>query len=481
MNLKPYLRKRYKTNDYGIINVSIPIGKGKYKPASTGIKVKVKDWLEKSGKVRSTVPNYETINEKNRIKIKQIEEDLNSNSINSSFSSKHSYLDFFKERLGYLERTEIGTYRKYNTVYNHLKEFCDYLEVEDIKFKDIDYEMVLKLVEFLQLDDIRAVNTINNYIKVCKALFNLALYRDIFKSYSNPFSKYKIKNEKIRRDVLDKEHIKNLLREQFPEGGNEEKAYHLFMIQIYGYGLRVSDLFLLRRNYIKFNNSDTRIEFTQFKTNKPHSILLSPKLLKHLYYYLNNASYQESYFKKIYPDENSETLYSYQELHQDRLNKLLKYGQESTEYLKADERTSKLTMGIYFDQIKNLKEKFTNKKDDFLLPILKSQVFESVKFRDSIKLNKIQYYHLMSKVAIYNKQLKLLMPFTGSNTNITTHTARHSFSNILLNDDVNLHSISKGLGHSNLSTTESYLKSFKQEKIDEDIKGSIGSLDINSF
>ena len=87
----------------------------------------------------------------------------------------------------------------------------------------------------------------------------------------------------------------------------------------------------------------------------------------------------------------------------------------------------------------------------------------------------------MSKVAIYNKQLKLLMPFTGSNTNITTHTARHSFSNILLNDDVNLHSISKGLGHSNLSTTESYLKSFKQEKIDEDIKGSIGSLDINSF
>ena len=113
MNLKPYLRKRYKTNDYGIINVSIPIGKGKYKPASTGIKVKVKDWLEKSGKVRSTVPNYETINEKIRIKIKQIEEDLNSNSINSSFSSKHSYLDFFKERLGYLERTEIGTYRKY--------------------------------------------------------------------------------------------------------------------------------------------------------------------------------------------------------------------------------------------------------------------------------------------------------------------------------------------------------------------------------
>ena len=481
MNLQPYLRKRYKTNDYGIINVSIPIGKGKYKPASTGIKVKVKDWLEKSGKVRSTVSNYEAINEKIRQKIKQIEDDLNSNCINPSNSSKHSYLDFFKERLDYLERTEIGTYRKYNTVYNHLKEFRDYLDVEDIKFKDIDFEMVLMFVEFLQLDDVRAVNTINNYIKVCKALYNLALYRDIFKSYSNPFSKYKIKNEKIRRDVLDKEHIKNLLREQFPKGGNEERAYHLFMIQIYGYGLRVSDLFLLRRNYIKFNNSDTRIEFTQFKTNKPHSILLSPKLLKHLYYYLDNASYQKSYFKKIYPDEVSNRLYSYQELQEDKLKKLLLYGKESKEYLEADQRISKLTMGIYFNQLNKLKERFSNQKDDFLLPILKSTMFETAKFRDSVKLSKAQYYHLMSRVATYNKQLKLLMPFTGSITNITTHTARHSFSNILLNDDVNLHSISKGLGHSSLSITESYLKSFKQEKIDEDIKGSIGSLDINSF
>ena len=46
--------------------------------------------------------------------------------------------------------------------------------------------------------------------------------------------------------------------------------------------------------------------------------------------------------------------------------------------------------------------------------------------------------------------------------NISTYTARHSFASILKAHHVNIAFISESLGHSDLRTTESYLKSFDQ-------------------
>lgn len=47
--------------------------------------------------------------------------------------------------------------------------------------------------------------------------------------------------------------------------------------------------------------------------------------------------------------------------------------------------------------------------------------------------------------------------------NITTYTARHSFSTVLKRSGVSTEFISESLGHSDLKTTENYLDSFEDD------------------
>jgi site-specific recombinase XerD len=48
---------------------------------------------------------------------------------------------------------------------------------------------------------------------------------------------------------------------------------------------------------------------------------------------------------------------------------------------------------------------------------------------------------------------------------ITTYTARHSFSTVLKRSGASIDIISEALGHSNVRTTESYLDSFEEDTI----------------
>jgi len=49
-------------------------------------------------------------------------------------------------------------------------------------------------------------------------------------------------------------------------------------------------------------------------------------------------------------------------------------------------------------------------------------------------------------------------------SDVNTYSARHSFATILLQSEAPLAFISQALGHTSISTTESYLGSFDDEK-----------------
>lgn len=75
-----------------------------------------------------------------------------------------------------------------------------------------------------------------------------------------------------------------------------------------------------------------------------------------------------------------------------------------------------------------------------------------------------------SKTALANRDLKEIGELAGIEEDITTHIARHSFANYARKQGMSIYSISKALGHSNLSTTEKYLKSFDEEQLDEEME-----------
>ena len=65
--------------------------------------------------------------------------------------------------------------------------------------------------------------------------------------------------------------------------------------------------------------------------------------------------------------------------------------------------------------------------------------------------------------AIINRYIKLIAAAVGIDKNITTYTARHSFSTVLKRSGAPIEFISESLGHSDLKTTQSYLDSFEDK------------------
>ena len=63
-----------------------------------------------------------------------------------------------------------------------------------------------------------------------------------------------------------------------------------------------------------------------------------------------------------------------------------------------------------------------------------------------------------------NDHMKNICKKLGIEKNVTTYTARHSFSTILKRSGASTEFISESLGHTNLNTTERYLDSFDDDQ-----------------
>ena len=71
----------------------------------------------------------------------------------------------------------------------------------------------------------------------------------------------------------------------------------------------------------------------------------------------------------------------------------------------------------------------------------------------------------------YNRYLKVLGDLCGLRQNITTHLGRHTYACILLNNGVDMKTISKSLGHSSMKVTESvYAQMNNQTVVDNILK-----------
>jgi len=67
----------------------------------------------------------------------------------------------------------------------------------------------------------------------------------------------------------------------------------------------------------------------------------------------------------------------------------------------------------------------------------------------------------------YNDYLKLLAEVAGVRKNITSHVARHTFATYLLNKDVPIETVSRALGHTDISTTKIYAKMLGKKVVND--------------
>ena len=96
------------------------------------------------------------------------------------------------------------------------------------------------------------------------------------------------------------------------------------------------------------------------------------------------------------------------------------------------------------------------KPDDYIFPILRKKHTDPMELRREIS----------SRNVVINKNLKQLAKLAGIQANVSFHVARHSFSQFALKRGMDVYSISKALGHSDIEVTQEYLNSFDEDMLD---------------
>jgi len=93
-----------------------------------------------------------------------------------------------------------------------------------------------------------------------------------------------------------------------------------------------------------------------------------------------------------------------------------------------------------------------NSKENYVFPILEEGL--------TAKQEKAKIKWLVKQT---NKYMQKIASDVGIEENITTYTARHSFSTVLKRSGASIEFISESLGHNDLKTTENYLDSFESD------------------
>lgn len=75
-----------------------------------------------------------------------------------------------------------------------------------------------------------------------------------------------------------------------------------------------------------------------------------------------------------------------------------------------------------------------------------------------------------AKTALMNKYLKMIAEKAGITKTLTTHISRHSFSDIAIEQGVDLRTVSEMLGHTNVQITQAYIGKTKSGLVNEAMK-----------
>jgi integrase/recombinase XerD len=258
---------------------------------STGKYIKKEHWHEKTSRVKKSHPNSARLNSFIAAKLAEaeavaLELETKSRSVSSNRIKEKimgvSSTDFFKYADMYLEayksKSAVGTYRTLKAIVEKLRQyragkplFLDEITLTFLK----DYENHLRTTLG------NTSNTIHGNFKKINQILNEAIKEDMLDMQSNPFLKYKIRQEPSNRSYLTDQELKQLEEISLPEGSLMFHHRNMYIFSAYAGGVRISDLLKL-----KWSNFDgVRIIFTIQKTHQPLIIKLPAKSLEILAYY----------------------------------------------------------------------------------------------------------------------------------------------------------------------------------------------------
>ncbi len=480
-------------------------------------------WNETDMRFKSGMPNYKLLN-------KQIEEALEelektNGQIIPREKDKKSFLTFFQLYTQNIKNH--GSRKVYERVKIKLDKYLATKNLSELYFNQITPELIKEFYDYLKTaKDPKSCcsGTATHYVKIIKMVIDRKLEDEPRLYIIHPFTGVRYdKKKETDRPVLPDIDIDKLLNSELRNKKidlNRDK----FLFQIFADGMRVSDLLLLRWNNIITGlpiSKSTMIPVLptgkelnpvlKYRMYKTDALVETPitynlciilmKLIGHewrtkevLEYSLYNDLFLPPMFKGTAP--------TFQQI-EDKVNEACITQPKKTDkviieykgYYFKKEKEEELKDAI--DWIFEEKEKkvarliedamycitrhiiVTGCENNFVFPHLKSQFFVSIKTRPDLGfknlLDKTQHQKLLNGETLYNRQLKQVAEETGVITNMISHAARHSFAQLLLNEGAPTHEIMNRLRHTNLATTDKYLRHKNFKNSGDDYTSKIGN------
>ncbi|AYA37578.1 hypothetical protein D3Y59_11275 [Hymenobacter oligotrophus] len=461
------LWKRKRTDAEGMISLREDRnGKRTYK--SLGVRIPAKYWDEASQRVKRTdALDYKTINSTITTKLAEVAEVNNLADVSPAAGSFTSYAESFINSI-----TSHGSRTKYQTVYNKLKAFLKQRNQLTLRFEELTPELVRELHTYL-LKTIER-NTANHYMKMYSQIINRAIKERKHTYAIHPYISVDYTRTNKKREILSESEIKAFRLAVVPD--RLRLAQNAFLFQLLAQGMRVSDMMRLRWSNIQ---PDGHIAYTMFKTGKEMSVFINDKM----YSILIEIAEQLPALKQ-HKDLNKirETLRISQEkaidsVMMDKTIQTLPIG-----YLHDETFIDNELVVDYQNNLRWLRDSLTRALSSLAThpKYANEHIFSFLSTTDfpkpitSISIADKQYKTMHNAKVVYNRHLKEIQKLAKISTNITSHLARHAYTNLLLTDreGYDVYDISKALGHSSLKITESYIGTFSKShtgKINEAI------------
>lgn len=163
-----------------------------------------------------------------------------------------------------------------------IKVFMDQNHGKDLKLSEITVRF-LKDFEAEHRSRGNVTNTISNYMRGARAIYNAAINEDEYFPERNVFTRYKIPTSKrVKKRALPKESILKVMQVEYPYESTLWHAKNYFIAMFMARGMNFIDLAKLRAR----NIHSGYIFYGRSKTDDPITIKIVPALQKILDHYL---------------------------------------------------------------------------------------------------------------------------------------------------------------------------------------------------
>ena len=144
------------------------------------------------------------------------------------------------------ESKRTGNALVYQTAVNR---FIKFSERDNIKFSEIDYKLLKGFIHSLEIQGLR-INSISNYLRTLRAIFNRAIKEKIVERSEYPFNDLKIKVEKTQKRAISIDDILKLKNLPVEENSAHWKALNYFFLSYYLIGISFTDLAYLKKENV---------------------------------------------------------------------------------------------------------------------------------------------------------------------------------------------------------------------------------------